>query len=143
LTMTTIQTYFHHRIDDCWTYSKLENILCKVFRLLSPAQSDRNFVDVHRIDQILVVQEASSLTVAFADGKMVPLDTNFLFGKWEVVGEAYLTPSEVASGFFFANQWTRDSKFPALDVLMSDNLTEWIKTTFPSVQSKSTLCFSF
>jgi hypothetical protein len=133
--MTTIQTYFYHCIGECWTYSKLENILCRVFRLLSPARSDQNFVDVHRIYQILVVQEASSLTVAFADGKMVPLDTNFLFGKWEVVGEAYLSPSEITFGLFSADQCTCDSKFPALGALMSENLAEQIKTTFPVVQS--------
>jgi hypothetical protein len=74
---------------------------------------------------------------------MVPLDKNFLFGKWEVVGEAYLPPNEIVLGLFSADQWTRDSKFPALDVLMSENLAERIKTTFLSVQSKSTLCFSF
>jgi hypothetical protein len=143
LTMTTIQTYFHHRIDEWWSYSKLENVMCKVFRLLSPKKSDRNFVDVHRIDEILVMQGTSSLTVAFANGKMIPLDTNYLCGKWELVGEVYLSQIEIASRLFAGSRWTGDSKFPTLDELMSENLAEQIQKMFPAVQTKSSLSFSF
>lgn len=144
LTMTTIQYYMQHRIGEWWSHSKVENVICKVFRILSPARSDRNFVDVHRIDQILVVQEKSSLSIAFPDGKMAPLDSNYLFGKWEVVGDDFLSTSDIATHLFSRSTLVAGNKFPNLDGLMSDqNLTDRIRNTFPSIQSQSSLSFSF
>jgi hypothetical protein len=143
LTMTTIQTYFEHRIGEWWSYSKLENVLCKIFRSMSPTGSDRNFVDVHRVDQIVLVQDRSSLSIAFPNGRFVSLNTNYLCGEWEVAGNLNLKPADIATQLFVDSGWTTELKFPSLEELMLNDLSDTIKATFPSIQTKSSLSFSF
>lgn len=142
-TMTTIQTYFEHHIRERWTYSTLENVMCKVYRIISPKGSDTNYVDVHRVDELLLVQGQSSLSVSFPDGELLPLDTNYLCNEWELAGRMYLAPLDIANRIFANSLWKTTSNFPSLDDLLVDDVVECMKAAFPLIQSKSSLAFSF
>ena len=142
-TMTTIQTFFEHRIREWWTYSTLENVMCKVYRILSPNGSDSHFVDVHRVDEVLLVQGHSSLSISFPDGELLPLDSNYLCNEWELVGGMYVAPSDIANQIFANSLWTTTSKFPSLGELLVDDAADRIMAAFPLIQKKSSLAFSF
>jgi hypothetical protein len=142
-TLTTIQTYLQNRYGDIWEISRIENLLCKIYRLISPTTADSTFVDVHRNDQILIVEVDSEYSVHFADGKVVNLPTNSLCTMWEMVGEPLLTPVDVATALGIETCYGSAQKFPSLDQLMETIDINQVEESFPSHQQKSSLLFGF
>jgi hypothetical protein len=77
-TISNIQAYLQNRYHGIWDISRVEKLLCKVYRLISPNGTDSAYVDVHRNDQILIVEVDSKYYIQFADGKVVCLPNNSL-----------------------------------------------------------------
>jgi hypothetical protein len=142
-TLTTIQTYLQNRYGDIWEISRIENLLCKIYRLISPTTADSTFVDVHRNDQILIVEVDSEYSVHFADGKVCNLPTNSLCTMWEMVGEPLLTPVDVATALGIETCYGSAQEFPSLDQLMETIDINQVEESFPSHQQKSSLLFGF
>lgn len=142
-TLTTIQTYFQNTFKEIWNISRVENILCKVYRFISPNGHDCTFVDVHRNDQILIVEVDSKYSIYFAGGKVIHLPTNILCEKWEIVGSALLTTTEIANQLGIGIGFESGKKFPNLDQLMESINVNHVKQCFPPYQQKSSLSFSF
>jgi len=142
-TLTTIQTYFHHHFHEVWEISRVENLLCKVYRLISPGGHDSSFVDIHRNDQILIVEVNSKYSIHFGDGRVVHLPTNILCTEWEFVGSIVMSPVEIATRLHIGIGFEAGHVFPTLVQLMEPINIERVKQSFPTVQNKSSLSFTF
>jgi hypothetical protein len=142
-TLTTIQTNLHHRFNEDWNISRVENLLCKVYRIISPNGRDSSFVDIHRNDQILVVEKNSKYSIFFADGKVTCLSTNSLCNHWEMVGSILMSAEGIAARFEIGNGYEPGTKFPTLIQLMEPIDVAQVKQSFPLFQEKSNLSFSF
>ena len=142
-TLTTIQTYFQNHFNEVWEITRVENLLCKVYRLISPSGHDSSFVDIHRNDEILIVEVDSKYSIHFADGKVVHLSTNILCSEWELVGSIVMTPVEIATRLHIGIGFEAGQVFPSLVQLMEPINIERIKQSFPTVQNKSSLSFTF
>jgi len=142
-TLSGIQTYLQNRFHEIWEISRVENLLCKVYRLISPNGTDSAFVDIHRNDQILIVEVASKYSIHFANGKVVHLSTNSLCNQWEVVGSALLPTLEIANMLRIGIGFDDGHKFPTLDQLMQSIDMNQVKHSFPTYQQASSLLFSF
>lgn len=142
-TLSGIQTYLQNRFHDIWEILRVENLLCKVYRLINPGGSDLAFVDIHRNDQILIVEVESRYTIHFANGKVVQLSTNRLCNQWEVVGNAMVPTPEIANYLQLVLVFESVQKFPTLDKLMKSVDISRVKNSFPANQQSSGLLFSF
>jgi hypothetical protein len=142
-TLTSIQTYLQNRYHNIWKISRVENLLCKVYRLVSPNGTDSAYVDIHRNDQILIVEADSKYSIYFADGKVVRLPTNSLCNQWEVVGSVMLSTTEIANWLRIGVGFEEGHKFPALDQVMHSVDMHQMKHSFPSYQQASSLAFTF
>jgi len=142
-TMTTIQTYLQNRFKEYWDISRVENLLCKVYRIISPNGRDLSFVDIHRNDQILIAEINSKYSIHFSDGKVVCLSTNKLCNTWEMVGSVLLSAEGVAARFNVGAGFEAGTKFPTLVQLMQPIMLDHVVQSFPSFQEKSSLLFSF
>ena len=142
-TLTTIQTYFQNRFKEDWTLSRVENLLCKVFRILSPNGRDSTWVDIHREDQIIIVEMDSKYTIFFADGKKVQSSSNILCVDWEMIGSVKTNAEGMAEHFQIGNGFDDGKKFPTLFQLMQPIDINHVVQSFPQHQEYSSLSFSF
>jgi hypothetical protein len=142
-TLTTIQTYLNNRFNEVWDISRVENLLCKVYRIISPNGRDSSFVDIHRNDQILIVEIDSKYAIYFADGKVIHLPTNILCSEWEMVCSVGMSAEAMADHFGVGIDVDFAVKFPTLAELMESVDVDQVKLSFPPFQKKSSLTFSF
>lgn len=142
-TLSGIQTYLQNRFHDIWEILRVENLLCKVYRLINPNGSDSAFVDIHRNDQILIVEVESRYSIHFANGKVVQLSTNSLCNQWEVVGQAMVPTPEIANYLQLELVFESVDRFPTLDKLMRSVDISRVNHSFPANQQSSSLLFTF
>jgi hypothetical protein len=142
-TLSTIQTYSKNHFHDVWEISKVENLLCKVFRLISPNGTDSSYVDIHRNDQILIVEMDSKYSIHFVNGRVVHLPANSLCNQWEVVGSVPLLTMEIATRLQIGIGFEDGQKFPTLLQLMSPIDIKQVIASFPTCQQSSSLAFQF
>jgi hypothetical protein len=141
-TLTTIQTYLNNRFNEVWDISREEEMLCKVYSIISPNGRNSSFVDIHRNDQILIVEIDSKYAIYFADGKVIHLPTNILCIEWEIVGGLEMSAEAMADHFAVVIDVDFAVKLPTLAELMESVDVDQAKLLFPPFQTKSSLTFS-
>jgi hypothetical protein len=139
----TIQTYLNNRLNEVWDISRVKNLLCKVYRIISSNGRDSWFVDIHRNDQILIVEIDSKYAIYFADGKVIHLLMNILCIEWEMVCGLGMSAEARADHFAVGIDVDFAVKFPSLAELMESVDVDQVKLSFPPFQNKRVLLFHF